>query len=347
MLKNVLNSENRILGLDIGSSNIKMAEVRHNPNGSKELITYGVYEHNIDLEGFWDTNKIEEFAKIIETIRKKANFKTLKTVVALQAKNVFVTSLDFDSSWTNKMIQDEITRQARFILPLPPEDMKLSWNVIPVDQSVQALTGKQRVVINALPNYIINNLTNLLNRCNLEGIAFENQTLSIARSLLSSNQNNTIIVDLGSKSTTYAMLIDGVLRNSFTSNAGLSKLDDAIASSLGINSQLAENFKKDLGLVNLFELPKEVQNQIRLIQSELLNYYQQNVKISQIPNQILLTGGGSLTPGILEELNNGQLPTLVKIANYAVNLNLGSNMAQSFSTLGPAFSTAVGLALRG
>jgi type IV pilus assembly protein PilM len=348
MLNNLLNSEQRILGLDIGSTSLKMAEIRHNSDGSKELMTYGTYDHNINLEGFWEASKIEEFAKIIEIVRKNASFKTLKTVVALQAKNVFVTTMDFDTSWDKKMIQDEINRQARYFLPYPPDEMKVSWNVVPTSKEISSVTGKQRIVINALPNFVINNLTNLLNRCNLEGVAFENQTLSISRSILNNDKKSTILVDLGSNSTTYSIIIDGVLRNSYTSSVGLNKLDENIANSLGINIELAENFKKDISLVNLYDLPSEFTNHLTLIRSELINFYQQNVKIAQTPEQILITGGGSLTAGLLNFLTNSpqSLQVPIKEAKIAVDLKFDKFLQQSFSPLIPSFATSIGLALR-
>jgi type IV pilus assembly protein PilM len=344
MLNNILSSENRILGLDIGSANIKMTEIRHSGN-KKELVTYGVYSHNESLEGYWDSAKIEKFTKIIEAIRKNANFKTLKTVVALQAKYVFVTTMDFDSSWNKKMIQEEINRQAKYFLPYPPDEMKVSWNLVQTQNNVTSLTGKQRVIINALPNFVISNLTSLLNRCNLEGVAFENQTLSIARAILGGSKQNTILIDMGAASTTYSIIIDGTVRNSYTSNMGIKKLDESIASSLGINLEHAENFKKDLAFVNLFELPQEISSHLALVKSELKSFYQQNVKIAQVPQQVIITGGGTLTPGLIDFLKK-DIPIPVIQSKIEVDLNLDDLKKLSFSPLESEFATAIGLALR-
>ncbi|MGL4759328.1 MAG: pilus assembly protein PilM [Patescibacteria group bacterium] len=336
-------TEKKILGLDIGSNSIKIVEVSHT-NKRKELSSFALAEHQIDLDGYWDNKKIEELSQLISNARKKAGFSSIKTVVALQAKYVFVTSMDFELGWNKKMIQEEINRQAKFFLPYPPDEMRVNWNVIQTNTNVSSLTGKQRVVINALPNFVIENITNLLNKSGLEGVALENQTISLTRIFLKSDRRSTIIVDLGNESTTYSIIIDGVLRNSFTSTIGFVRLDEALQNSLGIKLTHAENFKKDLSLVNLFELPKELSNHLSLINSELKNFYDQNVKIAQIPEQIILTGGGVLTAGILESLVG--LPIPIKIGEISKDLYIDDHKIRSVSPIINSLSSSIGLAMR-
>ncbi len=337
-------ADKKILGLDIGSNCLKIVEIKHTSN-RKELVTFALAEHEVDLDGYWDASKIQDLVKLINEVRSKAGFTSLKTVVALQAKHVFVTSMDFELGWNKRMIQEEINRQSKFFLPYPPDEMRLSWNVIPTNQRISSLTGKQRVVINALPNFVIENITNLLNKCNLEGIALENQTVSLTRAFLKNDKKSTIIVDLGSENTTYSIIIDGVLRNSFTSSIGLLRLDEALQNSLGITRKSAENFKKDLSLVNLFELPKEFTNHISLIKSELKNFYDQNIKIAQIPEQVILTGGGVLTAGLVKLLST-DFPITVKVGEITKDFHIDEQKQKSLSPLSSSLSSAIGLALR-
>jgi type IV pilus assembly protein PilM len=339
----MLFPDKRILGLDIGSSSLKIAEIKHNGD-QKELVTYGIANHEIDLDGYWDAAKIQKFAQIINELRKKANITTLKTVVAIQSKHVFVTTMDFELSWNKRMIQEEINRQSKFFLPYPPDEMRISWNIIPTKNNVSSMTGKQRVVINALPNFIVENITNLLARCNLEGVALENQTVSLTRSISPNTRINTIIVDLGSDSTTYSIIIDNILRNSFTSTIGFKRLDEALLSSLGVSPKVSENFKKDMGLVNLFELPKEFSDHYSLIKGELKTFYEQNTKIAQIPEQVIMTGGGVHTAGFMKFIN--EFPVPIKIGTIGIDLHLDQNKKESFSPVMTSMATAIGLALR-
>jgi type IV pilus assembly protein PilM len=336
-------SDKRLLGLDIGSNSLKMVEIKHS-NSKKELVTYAVAKHDINLEGYWDSGKIQQFADIINLIKKNTNFTTSKTVVALQSKHVFVSTMDFELGWNKRMIQEEINRQSKFFLPYPPDEMRLSWNVIQSNSKIATLTGKQRVVINAIPNFVIENITNLLNKCNLEGVALENQTVSLTRSLLNEPKKSTILVDLGHDSTTYSIIIENVLRNSFTSAVGLKRLDETLQNSLGVSTVVAETFKKDLSLVNLFELPKEINDHLSLIKSELKNFYDQNTKIAQMPDQVIITGGGIHTVGLKEFLKDFPVP--IKYGDYSIELSMDENKKRAFAPLSSSLSSAVGLALR-
>jgi type IV pilus assembly protein PilM len=339
----MLFPDKRILGLDVGSNSLKVAEIKHNGE-QKELITYGVANHKIDLDGYWDANKLQQFAEIITQLRKKAGISTLKTVVAIQSKHVFVTTMDFEISWNKRMIQEEINRQAKFFLPYPPDEMRLNWNIIPSKNNISSMTGKQRVVINALPNFVVENITNLLNRCSLEGVALENQTVSLARALVGNSRKNIIIVDLGAQNTTYSIIIDNILRNSFTSTVGFDRLDEAIQSSLGVSDKVGENFKKDLGLVNLFELPKEFTDHYSIIKGELNTFYEQNIKIAQIPEEVIITGGGVNTAGFVKFISSFTIP--VTIGRINTDLHLDQNKKDTFSPLSSILTTSIGLALR-
>ncbi|MGL4758473.1 MAG: hypothetical protein ACRCXZ_04005, partial [Patescibacteria group bacterium] len=124
----------------------------------------------------------------------------------------------------------------------------------------------------------------------------------------------------------------------------LIRLDEAIQNSLGITRKSAENFKKDLGLVNLFELPKEFSNHISLIKAELKNFYDQNIKIAQIPEQVIVTGGGVLTAGLLKLVSDFPIP--VKIGKVSKDLYIEDLKNKSLSPISSSLTSAIGLALR-
>ena len=209
----MFSSNKAIIGLDIGADSIKMVEVNHNGQ-QKEITTYGIAKHTVGVDGYWDGSRLRQIATIVEDILDSGNFIGTKTIMSVQSKDVYVTTMDFDAGWNKKMIQDEIDRQAPYFLPYPPDEMRLSWSLIQNDPRVMKFTGKQRVIINALPDFVIENSKNLLEHCNLDGLALENQTISQIRCALSPDAGNTILVDIGGKNTTFSIIVDGILRSS-------------------------------------------------------------------------------------------------------------------------------------
>ncbi len=335
-------SDHTLVGLDIGNDSIKMAEVAHGQE--TELITYGIAKHNLDLSGYWDSTRLRQLSKIIEDIMNTGGFSGVKTVMSVQSKDVYVTTMDFESGWNKKTIQEEIDRQAPYFLPYPPDEMRLSWSVIENDPRIKAYTGKQRVIINALPDFVIENSKNLLEHINLDGVALENQTLSQIRSCLGGDSGNTILVDLGAKQTTFSIIVDTILRSSLHIPVGGEKITEGLSKALGINEPIAEYFKKDLNLVNLLHLPKDALDNFKIIKSELETFCELNKKVAQEPQKIVITGGGIYMAGFIEYLKD--FPISVYLANSLGMVLITEEIKPYVIPVSNILSSAIGLALR-
>lgn len=336
-------SDKTLIGLDIGSESIKMVEIKHNKT-SKDLIAFGIAKHTLPLDGYWDSSKIRQIATIVEEMIEKGGFSGVKTVMSVQSKDVYVTTMDFDSSWNKHMIQEEIDKQAPYFLPYPPDEMRLSWGLIKNDPRILAFTGKQRVIINALPDFVIENSKNLLEHVNLDGSALENQTISQLRSVLPTDTGNTVLVDIGGDHTTFSIIVDGTLRSSSHIGLGAEKITQDIAQSLGIDSKTAEQYRRDLSLVNLYELPDEILDSYKILRSELETFVQLNKRIAQEPSKIIFTGGGTHSVGLMEFF--GSFPVRVFLANCLSKVQTSPHQIPYITPVVNQLSTAIGLALR-
>lgn len=337
-------SDKTIIGLDIGSESIKMVESVHHGEGFVELHTYGVAKHDIDMTGYWDSTKLRQISMIIEEIMNTGEFKGIKTVMSVQSKDVFVTTLDFDYGLGDKMIQNEIDKQAQYFLPYPPDEMRLSWNRITNDPRIDEYTGKQRVIINALPDFVVENSKNLLEHINLDGVALENQTISQLRAALNPDTGNSVLMDIGGSFTTFSIVVDGVLRASSHVNVGIDKLASLLSDALGISRESAEAFKRDLSLVNLYELPEQVYETYSVLKSELDTFVEINKKVSQLPQKIVVTGGGVNSVGLMEYFHSYQIP--VYKANNLRRFQIPPHLQPYILPLSNQLSTALGLSLR-
>jgi type IV pilus assembly protein PilM len=336
-------TDKNIIGLDIGTESIKLVEITHT-EGKNELLTYGIAKHDIELDGYWDSNRLRKLSIIIEDILETGNFKGVKTVMSIQSKDVYVTTMDFEEGWDKKLIQTEIDKQAPYFLPYPPDEMRLSWNLINDDERVVAYTGKQRVIINALPDFVIENSKNLLEHLNLDGAALENQTRSQIRSVLAPDTGNTVLVDIGDKFTTLSIVIEGVLRSSMHVNFGAQKIVQDLSLALGIDEESANNFKKDLGLVNLYQLPPQLLDTLTTLKNEITTFVDLNKKIAQNPDKIILTGGAAHTPGLYEYFREYEVP--VFMGNSIRNVAIAPALLPYVGPISNQLSTAIGLALR-
>jgi type IV pilus assembly protein PilM len=335
-------TDNILIGLDIGSSAIKMTEIKHTKTG-KELQTFGIAYHTLDLNGHWDAQKLRKLSIIIDDIMKSNQFNGVRTVISVMSKDVYVTTMDFEADWDKARIQNEIERQAPYFLPYPPDEMRLSWKPIPKEQDIIGYLNKQRVSIKALPDFVVDNSKNLLEHINLDGIVLENQTEAQIRSLLTPDNGNTILVDIGHTQITFNIVIDTILRSSSHIPIGTGQITKELSANLGIDSQSAEYFKRDLHIINLRQFPKPILDFYKILQTELMSFVDLNKKIGQTPNKIVLTGGGVATAGFYEFFQNNEIP--IYFGNSLRNINVNEVFKPIITPINNQFSTAIGLAM--
>ncbi len=332
-----------VIGLDIGTDSIKLVEVSHKEN-SLALVTYGVASHNLNLEGYWDKGLLRQLSTIIEDIMHSGDFQGYKTVMSVQSKEVYVSTMDFEVAWDNQRIEEEINQQSSYFLPYPPDEMRVSWSLIANEPQIEQYTGKKRAIINALPEFVITNSKNLFEHVDLDGVVLENQTISQIRSTLRNDRGNTVLIDYGGKNTTFSIIVDGVLRSSTHFPIGSEKITEDISEAIGLEKETAGYFKHDIGLVNLYELPKQVDENFAVIKSELQTFIELNKRASQTPNKVVFTGGGSYTPGFIEYFKDLKTPTF--LGNCTLHLHIPPHLLPHIMPLSNQLSTAIGLASR-
>ena len=331
-----------LIGLDIGTNSIKMVEVKV-VKSQKIITTYGVARHDTNLDGYWDSTKLRTLSRIINEIYRTGNFTGIRTMIGAISKDVFVTTMDFEAHWDKKTIQNEIEKQAPHFLPFPADEMRMSWSIIDDDPRIKAYTGKQRVIINALPDFVLENSRNLLEHVNLDGIGLENQSISQVRSTLGQDIGNTVLVDIGAMHSTFSIVVDGILRSSSHVGVGGNKITNDLKQNIGIDFLVAENFKKDLSLVNLYVLPKPIFDTLAIIKSELELFIESNKKIAQNPNKVIFTGGGSHIAGFFEFFRSFPFP--VFFADPTRNALVDKDHKPYIQPIVNQLSTAIGLAM--
>ncbi|MEK7173299.1 MAG: pilus assembly protein PilM, partial [Patescibacteria group bacterium] len=117
-------SNKSYLGIDIGSSSVKIVELKGQAGGVR-LVTYGFSENLFDL----DRKDVKEIAKIINEICYRSGVISHNAVSALPAFSVFSSIINLNGV-NKKDIDSAIQWEAKKVIPLPPEEMKIDWRKI-------------------------------------------------------------------------------------------------------------------------------------------------------------------------------------------------------------------------
>src|SRR3989338_2462654 len=117
-------SSESYLGIDIGSSSIKIVELK-NESGKIKLLTYGFSENLDDL----DNKDPGEISAVINKICLEAGVFSRKAISALPTFSVFSSVINL-SGVGKKDLPSAINWEAKKVIPLPHEEMILDWKKI-------------------------------------------------------------------------------------------------------------------------------------------------------------------------------------------------------------------------
>lgn len=337
-LNKLFAKKTSILGVDIGTANIKIAEITH--ESSPVLKTYGMANCAYQLGG---KQVNESVAKVAETLRQladKAGVSTDTCVISFPNSAVFTSVLELPQMNESEMTS-AVEFEAKKYVPLPLSDIDLSWTVLSVDP----LSGKTaKILLTAVPKQITQSYMQVFELAGLKPLVGEIEALALIRSLIGPQNSNCVIIDIGAKSTSLNIVENGFLRLSRNLNIGGETITGKIAESLSLSFARAEQFKKDFGVSGSTFMPETIKPVLNIIKNEvkqLLTIYQsQNVKV----DKIILVGGGALLPGISDYFSD--LKILVELGNPLKSVAFAKELEPIVKRYTLNLAIAIGLGLR-
>ncbi len=337
-LDRFFGKQNSILGVDIGTSNIKIAQITHGPNSV--LDTYGMVNIAYQLGGKNDEVAIAQMASVLKSLVQRAGITAKRCILSFPNSAVFTSVIELPKM-SPKEIASSVEFEAKKYVPLALSDIDLSWSIIG-DNSETSTT--QKILLTAVPKQITKNYMQVFSMAGLVPEVAEIEALALIRSLIGSVQINCVIIDIGARTTGLNIIENGYLRLSRNINIGGDTITDKIAESLNISFARAEQFKKDFGVSSYTFVPDTIKPILNIIKNEvkqLLNIYQsQNVKVQQI----ILVGGGANLPGIasyFEDLN-----VEVKLGDPLKAVGYSKSLEPVLKRHALSLPIALGLALR-
>jgi len=336
-LFNLFGKKKSILGVDVGTSNIKIAQITH--GSSAVLDTYGIVNTAYQISSRKDPTAIKQMSGVLKALMEKAGVTAKRCVISFPNSAVFTSVLELP-----KMSQGEmgsaVEFEAKKYVPLALSEIDLSWSI--VGESPQNKTAK--VLLTAVPKQITQNYMEVFSMAGLQPEVGEIEALALIRSLLGSAQINCVIIDIGARSTGLNIIENGFLRLSRNLNIGGDTITDKISQSLNISKSRAEQFKKDFGVSSSTFIPETIKPVLSTIKNEvkqLLTIYQsQNIQ----PTKVILVGGGASLPGIVGFFED--LKIQVELGDPLHAVSYGKSLEPVLKRYSLSLPIAVGLALR-
>lgn len=337
------NSDNSFLGIDIGDSSLKMVELKK--KGKKIYLTNYAFSENINDVKFTKIDDTAYLAKAINKICQESGIKAKHATASLPTFAVFSSIINL-SGVDKKNLAEAVADEARKVIPLPLEEMKIDFKLMPNMSGTDKFNS--RVFLTGSPKKLVRKYIDIFKQANLQLSNLETETFSLVRSLLGADKSTVMIVEVGANSTDISVIKESIpVLNRSLEICGSSITRD-LAQVMGLEFTQAEQFKIDLALTekNNASLPPVVIKTITPILSEIeymIDFF--NMSNQGKIEKIILSGGGSLLAGFAEYLSE-KLDMQVIVGDPFSRVFYADELKPVINEVGPKLAVAVGLALR-
>lgn len=355
----------RFIGIDIGTSNIKIVELK--VSGNRPVLTNYAWVHIHDFmvggdlkSAYFDTILPEYIKRMFAESKmtgREANF-------SIPAFGGLITLIEFPDMKKEDLDQ-AIKFEAHKYIPVSLEDVVLSWDIVSrksvsklIDRGEILAENKNRIPENksndkigvllvAAPKNKVIKYEKLAKDANLELKSIEIESFSMVRALVGNDQGNFVIVDIGSRVCNIILVEKGVIKANRNIDAGGKDISRVIAKSMSVSDEKAivlkisgKNFLN--GESNLsFPVIDLIIGEI----SRVLNSYYKE-KADMAIDGIILSGGTAGLSGISEYFSKA-LNIKTTIGNPLGRIEYDKRIEPKVKEIGNQFSVAIGLALNG
>jgi type IV pilus assembly protein PilM len=329
-----------VLGLDIGTSSIKIVELRKSKSNSNsetiELANLATAELPVGERG----GAIDKDEVIVETIKKMVqqnNIKTRQAAISLPGSAAFIKHIKVPPV-TDYKIDRIIFYEAQQQIPLPLDEVIFSYQVLN-KKTPQELTA----MLVAVKKELVNRYISLVNKAGLKVTAVDLSPIAFFNNVRFTQggvkKEVNLLIHIGASATDIGIQQDGELR--FVRSLPLAghHLTKTIQREMHISFQEAERLKREEGKI----ITKVLEKLIIEIQRSLTLYQSQSEGKVSIFNKVILGGGESRLPNLARFLGERlgiEVEPLLPLSKIHI-------APPHQDRLDPSLSVAMGLALRG
>lgn len=295
------------IGIDIGLSSVKVAQMDGNEDTGFKLVAYGsgALPEGAIIED--DIQKEEEVIEAIQVAIKNAGISSVNCVFALAGPNTVARKLQL-AGGSEEEIEDQVSWEVEQYIPFSLETSKVSFHVIGENEG-----GGIDVIVAAAKGEVVESYKSLLEEAGLKPKIFDLGLISVVnvfelvyKEKLEDPNESWILMDLGSEKTEFIIYKNNKIMFTKEIMIGGVIITEEIQRQMGVNYYEAEDLKNH-GDEN-GNLPEEI---LEIIDSVVESFFAEIKKtvdfyISSTSDEsfieCVLTGGSSLIPGLTEGL---------------------------------------------
>jgi type IV pilus assembly protein PilM len=342
----------RSLGIDVGTSSIKIVELEFR-NEKPFLSNYAWMSVPESPEKNSQEASFEELTpEYIKSLISKAGLSKDNTYMSIPAFGGLITLIDFPDMPEEDMEQ-AIRFEAHKYIPTSLDDVTISWEVVGEDKisvsegEKKEFERKKQVLLVAASKSRILSYENMAKEAGFTLKGVEMESISMVESLVGNDKGNFIIVDIGCQMCNVIGVEKGVIKANRNIDAGGNDITRTIATNLGITAKRAEAMKKSGD--NFFTTQSSLSfTTLDLILAEVSRVSDVLSRVGNAPgvNALILSGGSANLVG-LKEFFQSRTKMKTIIGDPFGRVEYDNRLKPALDKFKGRFSVSVGLALKG
>lgn len=342
------------IGLDIGTSAVRAALVSTGRGGSA-LNAFG---QAALPPGAVTDGEIRDQGAVSEAISqlvKRARIRSKRAIVGVANQRVVVRQVDLPYL-EEKEFRSSLRFQVADHIPMPIESAELDFHVVG-DYLNDSGDHMMRVLLVAAATEMIESFVTAVAGAGLEPAGVDLTPFAVARAVSPAARGEVgiggseAIVDVGARVTSIVVHLGGEARFVRILLVGGDDATNAVSSQLGVSFEEAEAIKLDLGRgVGSPQAQSVLQQRVQALVDEIrgsFDYYVSQEDGNPI-SSVIMTGGGSLTPGLVASVEQSVRLQVRRGTPLAqMNVSKSGLTQQQVMQVEPVAAAAVGLAMGG
>ena len=350
----LLTPKRQLVGLDIGSSGIKLVQLKEN-RGRYVLQKFGFKP--LEPEVIVDGTVMDEgqVVSAIKALFDELNVKVKQVAVSISGHAVIIKKISLPPMPDDEL-EGQVKLAAEQYIPFDINEVNIDFHVLPPSEGDRSGEAEMSVILVAAKKDKINELTELVKGAGLLPLVMDVDAFAIenmhAINYPMSQEETTALVNVGASVMNINIVSKGTSLFTRDIPIGGNRYTESIQRELGLSYEEAEQLKKG-GKASGNNQAAAAQSVIESVNAEVaseiartIDYYKSTAAEGEV-QQVLLCGGGAQVSGLVKQLRD-RMRAVVEVANPFAEVDTsGSDFDQTtLAEMASMASVGVGLALR-
>lgn len=346
----IFSPKRQLLGLDIGSSGIKLIQLKES-KGRYFLQKFAVkpLEPEVIVDGtVMDEGRV---VSAIQELMEETNIKLKNVAISISGHAVIIKKISLPPM-PDEELEEQVKLAAEQYIPFDINEVNIDFHVVDSNGAAGGVESEMAVILVAAKKDKINDLTELVRGAGLVPAVLDVDAFAIenmhAINYSAVQDDTTTLVNIGASVMNVNIVKGGTSLFTRDIPLGGNRYTEAVQREMGLSYEEAEEAKKgeretrDALASVLDSVNAEVASEI----ARTIDYFKSTSSAVEV-DRILLCGGGAKVKGLVQQLRD-RMHVAVELANpfNEIDTTMSDIDPEVLAELAPLAGVGVGLALR-